>query len=109
EELAKWIAGVMIKYGVRESSAHLLQDETLWELFLRRAGLNAFAAQVILAALKAPDDQASGDTIQRDGADFGLTAFVKMPMKERIRRFEHLLGGTRILLRVSEQLDIRWQ
>lgn len=109
KELAKYIAGVTIKYSVKESGARLLQDETLWELFLRRAGLNAFAAQEILAALKAPDDQTIGDTVQRNRAEFGLTAFVKMPVRERIRRFEQLLGGTRVLLSVSKQLDIRWQ
>ncbi|MCJ1399854.1 hypothetical protein MMC11_003057 [Xylographa trunciseda] len=34
--------------------SYLQQDETTWELFLRRAGLNAFAAQAVLAALRPP-------------------------------------------------------
>lgn len=39
-----------------KKSFELLQDETTWELFLRRTGMNAFAAQVVLAELKAPPD-----------------------------------------------------
>lgn len=108
-EHARWIAGVMIKYSVGEPTAGLLQDETLWELFLRRAGLNAFAAQEILAALKAPDQGGSLDSSQREGIDYGLGAFVKMPVTERVRRFERLLGGTRVLLNVSRLIDVRWQ
>lgn len=34
------------------SAAGLIQDETQWELFLRKAGINAFAAQVVLSSLK---------------------------------------------------------
>lgn len=122
EELARWIAGVMGRYSVdvggggggpRSEAATLLQEETSWEVFLRRAGLNAFAAQEILLALKPPTDGDVGGNrkmVGGDGGDgeFGLVAFVRMGMEEKIRRFEHLLGGRRVLGRVSGRLDVVW-
>ncbi|KAI9821882.1 MAG: hypothetical protein M1827_002464 [Pycnora praestabilis] len=120
EELAQWIVGLMIKYGIFEPHTKLLQDETLWELFLRLTGLNAFAAQIILSELKAPD----GDDVHNDDDDnnesptamqhtkttvFGLGAFVQMSAAERVSRFEQILGGRRALLNVSARLDARWQ
>ena len=108
EDLAKWIVAVMIKHGMNtDQEIKLLQDETLWEVFLRRAGLNAFAAQAILATLKAPD-QNEIDTAGTQGNDFGLPAFIKMSVQERFARFETLLGGRRLLGRVSRVLDARW-
>ncbi len=99
--------------GPRSEAATLLQEETSWEVFLRRAGLNAFAAQEILLALKPPTDGDVGGNrkmVGGDGGDgeFGLVAFVRMGMEERIRRFEHLLGGRRVLGRVSGRLDVVW-
>lgn len=126
EELVRWIAGVMGRYSVdvggggggggggpRSEAATLLQEETSWEVFLRRAGLNAFAAQEILLALKPPTDgdvKGNGKRVGGDGGDgeFGLVAFVRMGIEERIRRFEHLLGGRRVLGRVSGRLDVVW-
>lgn len=108
EELAKWIVAAMIKHGMNtDQDIKLLQDETLWEVFLRRAGMNAFAAQAILATLKAPD-QDKIDPAATQGSDFGLPAFVKMSVQERFARFETLLGGRRLLGRVSRVLDARW-
>lgn len=102
EDLAKWIVAAMVKHGVNtDQKTKLLQDETLWEAFLRRAGMNAYAAQAILTMLKAPDQN-------EVDADFGLTAFVKMSVQERIAQFETLLGGKRVLERVSGVLDARW-
>ena len=108
EDLAKWIVAAMVKHGMSaDQGIKLLQDETLWEVFLRRAGLNAFAAQAILATLKAPD-QNEVDSADTPETDFGLTAFVKMSVEERCAQFETLLGGRRLLGRVSQVLDARW-
>lgn len=103
DDLAKWIVAMMIKHGITDPSMKLLQDETLWEVFLRRAGMNAFAAQAILASLKAPNQDEGVEA-----AVFGLTAFVKMSVEERLARFETLVGGRRLLGRVSRVLDARW-
>lgn len=91
--------------------------EPQWELFLRRAGLNAFAAQVTLAALKAPiasglgksspGPSANAVAAERAGA-YGLTAFVTMSSDERLRRFGRLMGGSRVLQSVNRLLEQRW-
>lgn len=105
EQHAQWIVAMMVKYGLADPRAKLLQEETQWEIFLRRAGLNAFAAQSILAELKNPDRD-SQDPLEN--VDFGLIAFIKMPLKERLARFESLFGGRNLLIRVSRILDARW-
>lgn len=102
EDLAKWIAAMMVKYGIADQEVKLLQDESIWEVFLRRAGMNAFAAQAILDKSKAPEQPQSHEV------DFGLTAFVKMTLEERLAKFETFLGGRRLLNRVSKVLDARW-
>lgn len=108
EDLAKWIVAVMVKHGTNtDHQFKLLQDETQWEIFLRRAGMNAFAAQAILATLKAPNHE-EVDAAGIQAADFGLTAFVKMSVEERLARFETLLGGRRLLWKVSKVLDAEW-
>lgn len=101
DELAKWIVAMMVKHSIPD--VQLIQDETIWEVFLRRAGMNAFAAQVILGKLKAPDHDDG-----RRVADFGLVRFVRMPYEERVALFEKLFGGRRLLSRVSSGLDSRW-
>lgn len=103
EHLAHWIVAMMVKHGASDTELKLLQDETLWEIFLRRAGMNAFAAQTILAELRAPDPDSEPGPV-----DFGLTAFVKMNLTERLARFERILGGRGLLTRVSTRLDARW-
>jgi len=107
ETLAKWLVAIMVRYGSQgESSVPLLEDETLWELFLRRAGMNAYAAQAVIAELKAPD----GVDVEGESKAclFGMTAFVEMRQEERIARFERLLGGRQILQRVGRVLDANW-
>lgn len=42
ETLAKWVASTILQNYV-ETTSELLTEETHWELFLRRAGLNAFS------------------------------------------------------------------
>ena len=104
EDLAKWIVATMVKHGITDPAPKLIQDETVWEVFLRRAGMNAFASQAILADLKAPPDLIN----QTVSEDYGLAAFVKMSAEERYARFGTLLGGRRLLERVSKVLDARW-
>ncbi|KAL8693412.1 MAG: hypothetical protein Q9218_001761 [Villophora microphyllina] len=97
--LATWIISLMIKYS-SDTAVNLLQEETQWEVFLRQAGMNAFAAQVVLAEMKAVQE--------RDGSVWGLRQFVLMSPKERYRRFEILLGGRAMLEKVGQVLDARW-
>ena len=132
ESLAQWIASLIAKHGVQSPGPpKLLQEETLWEIFLRRAGMNAFAAQVVLSELKAPSSQAVSDSPvqnnhtttaedavwgmmpaedREDGGErkYGLAAFVDMSVRERVDRFGALLGGGDVIRRVSRVLDARW-
>ncbi|KAL8738027.1 MAG: hypothetical protein Q9181_001134 [Wetmoreana brouardii] len=97
--LATWIVSLMLKYSF-DLSVNLLQEETQWEVFLRQAGMNAFAAQVVLAGLKS--------TREEDGGTWGLRKYVLMSPQERSQRFEAALGGKGILDRVGKVLDARW-
>ncbi|MCJ1298077.1 hypothetical protein MMC08_000866 [Hypocenomyce scalaris] len=109
EDIAQWVAGVMASQSPFSSPLKLLQDETLWEIVLRRAGMNAYGAQVVLAELKASSNEMKATSSLLDPAiNFGLTAFVNMSVEERLRRFETLFGGRQLLLRVSKTLDAQW-
>ncbi|KAK5684061.1 hypothetical protein LTS10_003925 [Elasticomyces elasticus] len=113
-DIVKWIAATISHHasGIRDDMK-LLSDETLWERFLRTAGLNAFAAQVILAQLKPPEEairDGSSSAIQSSQGDvFGLAAFVRMSLTQRLQQFGPLLGGERMLRRVSEVVDMGWK
>ncbi|KAF2239876.1 hypothetical protein EV356DRAFT_571965 [Viridothelium virens] len=96
DELAHWIVGLMVRFGMPGWGGRVVREETLWEGWLRRAGMNAFAAQAVLGELRAhPEKVELGD---------GLGAFVRMGREERIRRFEGILGGRRVLERVGRVL-----
>ncbi|KAH6614257.1 hypothetical protein C7974DRAFT_368528 [Boeremia exigua] len=95
----------------------LLPVETTWEVFLGRAGLNPFAAQVIIASLKipttfsvtpslmsSPTSYSSQETVEATG----LSTFLLMDQDDRAKHFQAIMGGRRILDRVSALLDQRW-
>ncbi|XXG94869.1 hypothetical protein Hte_001128 [Hypoxylon texense] len=105
DALAKWLVSFAVRYAPEAAGVQdiLIQDETLWELFLRRAGMNAYAAQAILGQLKAPDGAP-----EEEAGQYGLPAFVKMTPKERVQNFRRLMGGERVLNRVNEVLETRW-
>ena len=108
-ELLTWMISLMIKHSVSSPNTQLLQDETSWEVFLRRMGLNAYAAQAVLAELKGPEGSLSKWSQSNEvSEDSGLAAFVKMSYRERVERFEHLFGGRRLLGIVGRTIDTRW-
>lgn len=98
-----WVLGLMSKHvflPLGDAPLTLLQDETLWELFLRRLGMNAYAAQAVLSMLKAgPDAQAA--------VVWGLRAFVCMGDEERVRRFAGVVGE-RMVHCINDQINSRW-
>nr|POE72201.1 hypothetical protein CFP56_12077 [Quercus suber] len=101
DSLQAWLAGVISQHVLPTTpETKLLPDETTWERFLREAGMNAFAAQVVLNQLKKSDVPGAGsDDSARDGnsALYGLAAFLRMSGDLRIRRFGMVLGGHRVL------------
>ncbi|GME57495.1 hypothetical protein GTA08_BOTSDO13513 [Neofusicoccum parvum] len=90
--LAAWIAAAMA--GAADGFA-VVDDETLWERWLQRAGLNAFAAQAVLARVK-------------DVGPGGPAAFVAMRGEERERVLAEVVGGGGVLERVGRRVDGVW-
>lgn len=117
-ELAHWVAALIQRHANASSDAKLLHDETLWERFLRTAGMDAFAAQIVLANVKTPSGESVDGDVHRGGSSselgkasegaYGLAAFVEMGLVERLRRFGPVLGGEAVLRRVSEVVDGGW-
>lgn len=109
--LASWLAALISHRGITDGSLPLLQDETVWERWLRKAGMNPFAAQAVLYQLK-PHESVSEESssLVETGTQhpFGLTAFLMMDFKERLRRFAPILGGERVLRQVSDLIDRPW-
>jgi hypothetical protein len=106
ENIAKYAAWTICHAEeVNGTERALVEAESFWEKFLRRAGLNVYAAQTVLGVLKVPDDLNDvGDTSGR----YGLSAFVRMPLEQRVALFEGVFGGSRVLERVSDVLDLQW-
>jgi hypothetical protein len=75
----------------------VIQEETLWELFLRKAGLNAMASQVVLGMLRKPDNAlerldrnlSNSDDSERS---WGLGKFVSMKGEQRMKMFGPVVG-----------------
>jgi hypothetical protein len=75
-------------------------------------GINPFAAQIIIASLKEPLDLQGLATTSTSAPQVvsasGLSAFLMMSEEKRVRFFQALMGGSRILRRVSKVLDGEW-
>lgn len=78
----------------------LIHEETVWESFLRKVGLNPMSAQIVLGMLKRPDPSRGS----RDS--WGLRKFVQMSHDQRASIFGELLG-VKLLDRVNEVLEKR--
>jgi hypothetical protein len=85
----------------------LLPEETVWELFLRRAGMNPYSARVVLGLLKKQPEKNAHEQEMGCDALWGLGAFVQMTREERMSGFARLVGR-RVVERISDVLDRRW-
>ncbi|KAF2227036.1 hypothetical protein BDZ85DRAFT_257145 [Elsinoe ampelina] len=96
-ELARWAVAKTCRIGRANSLsselANRLGDETVQEVWLREAGLNAFAAAVVVAS--------GGPRMS------GTARFVMMSTEERDGAWGLLLGE-RLVARVGSVLDQRW-
>ncbi|UPX18898.1 uncharacterized protein EKO05_0009181 [Ascochyta rabiei] len=121
QALARSVVESMGEYGLPSdgkdmSNIKLFAMETTWEVFLRRAGLNPFAAQAIIASLKTPTIVRLPPTLslpasyepQKTVEAAGLSLLLLMKSEDRAKHFQALMGGRRILDRVSSLLDQRW-
>lgn len=104
DTLSRWVASLVCRYGPSDPNVQncLIEVETLWELWLRRAGFNVYAAQVVAGQLKVPRTET--DTTR---GHHGLAAFTTMTRNERMRRFGPMVGP-RVLERVSQVVDEIW-
>ncbi|CAG9997423.1 unnamed protein product [Clonostachys byssicola] len=98
DTLAKWIASFMSHYTpyVLEIKRFLTCQETNWGMFLRQAGMNAMASQVLAGVLF------------EESGNRGLVSFLVMPIQERISKYAQILGGQKQLEGVSKILDEAW-
>lgn len=95
ETMASWVLALMSQHSHRLGK-FLSSEETPWEIFLRRAGMNVVAAKVLSKTL-----------LKQAGAS-GLALFLMMPVQERVAKYSKLLGGERVLRRTATILDRRW-
>ena len=102
KHLAHWLAAYVAQHSPSIPDIILKLEETRWEVWLRRIGLNAFAAQALLSALGN-----SGTSKDSNGTSFGLAELVRMQASERTRMFSGLLGSA-AMDRVNRVLDTKW-
>lgn len=98
DTLSTWILSLMCRHTPQAlvSKRFMSPRETSWELFLRRAGMNVFAAQALSGAL------------YEQGGTQGLARYLAMPTQERVSRYRQLMGGDKILLQSSAAFDRQW-
>jgi hypothetical protein len=73
----------------------VIQDETVWELFLCKAGLNAMAAQVVLGMLRKPAnalERLQQNLSAGEERSWGLGKFVSMGREQRTKMFGPVVG-----------------
>ncbi|EXJ68732.1 uncharacterized protein A1O5_08526 [Cladophialophora psammophila CBS 110553] len=111
--LSKWTWNLACRHGFPETrpcqslrpemdTVTLINEETLWEQFLRKAGLNPMAAQVVLGELRRahPPDMTFDQ-------NWGLRRFVAMHPDERRDIFAEILGR-KVVERINAVLDKDW-
>jgi hypothetical protein len=86
-------------------SMSFIDDTTVWETFLRDAGVNTLAAQVMLGMLKKDGNAGGGDQAVSDSCreKWGLGRLVSMSEQARREMFEGLVGE-KVLRRLAEVL-----
>ncbi|KAG9259138.1 uncharacterized protein F5Z01DRAFT_26941 [Emericellopsis atlantica] len=97
--LAKWVLKFMCEHSPRDREVPMFiqTQETSWEIFFRRGGMNVLAAQVMAGVLH-----------QRKG-DQGLADFKDMSVEQRIAMYGSFLGGPKLLANFSNMLDQSWE
>ncbi|KAL1798771.1 hypothetical protein ACET3X_002808 [Alternaria dauci] len=103
----------MANYGLPHGSVDIgdikpTAQETSWEVFLRRVGFNPFAAQAIMAWLRKPLNVPVAAAPAKTVLAVGLPRFMLMSEEERVRSFQALMGGSRVLITASKLMDQAW-
>ncbi|PNS18899.1 hypothetical protein CAC42_5438 [Sphaceloma murrayae] len=103
-ELVLWLAAEMCNGYSPDLDIDLPVEDTPQETLLRKAGMNAFAAGMVLGS-RAP----MGGTHGQTAGGSGLADFVLAGAAERRRMYGVAMGGTRVLDRVSRAMDQCWR
>ncbi|KAI1312336.1 hypothetical protein F5Y03DRAFT_408406 [Xylaria venustula] len=105
--LARWLVSFAVRYASEavETQECIVEDETKWEVFLRQAGFNAYAAQAILVRLNTRNNDSRKEI---DCTYHGLAVFMAMTDDERMQNFRNLMGGENVLNRVNRTLRTTW-
>ncbi|CCU74697.1 hypothetical protein BGHDH14_bghG000529000001001 [Blumeria hordei DH14] len=102
--LARWVVSCISRHYV--NGLQLLQHETHWELFLRRAGFNSFAAQTVITSIKASRITTGYDD-QNKSSSYGLSDFVGLSAEKRMDQYGNLVGR-QVITRVNTLIDSSW-
>ncbi|OHE90355.1 hypothetical protein CORC01_14346 [Colletotrichum orchidophilum] len=105
QTLAQWTCALVsthLKEASHDVQQIIMPEETEWEVFLRRAGFNMYAAQVTLAVVKGmhPVINGDGDSDGDDGREGGyykdqtLVRFLRMSPSERANTLKGFLGSS---------------
>lgn len=109
--LSQVVSELIARHCHSHQDSKLLHEETVWENSLRRAGFNAYAAQVVLFSLKEQTRVSAVEPWPRNtaGADevigSGLAAFMRMTARDRAQILAPILRGERMLGRTNQNLD----
>ncbi|EFQ35999.1 uncharacterized protein GLRG_11143 [Colletotrichum graminicola M1.001] len=105
QTLARW-ACALVAMHAREAAPDvqqiLMTEETEWEVFLRRAGFNMYAAQVALAVVKGtyPDDEGDSTLVRL----LGMSSTERASLLRGFLGVEGGDGGRNLVNRVSARL-----
>ncbi|KAL1888109.1 hypothetical protein Sste5346_009796 [Sporothrix stenoceras] len=98
QAVAEWAASLLVKEANKEegrekrraAEKYLEEEESKWELFLRKNGLNVYDAQIVLGVMVA-----SGIVNKRSrehNTDYEVRRAVAVNQEERLRQFGSLVG-----------------
>ncbi|KAH0430782.1 hypothetical protein CcaCcLH18_07562 [Colletotrichum camelliae] len=92
------LVSTYVKENIAEARYMLVMDETQWEVFFRRAGLNVYAAQLIISLFRGSFGREEKEPLVR---------FFRMPAAQKAQVFGRYLGekGHDVLNRVSARLE----
>ncbi|CRG83906.1 hypothetical protein PISL3812_01262 [Talaromyces islandicus] len=116
----EWVLSIATKHAVSiatssESNTQAetlwpsyLDEQTQWEIFLRRAGLNPFAAQSVLDILRNSSTMPYQDDTSAGRQVRDLSTFIELSREARRELFQDAIGQ-RVLQRVENEVEMDWQ
>lgn len=98
QTMAKWVLSLMCQYtpNALSSKPYINVVESTWEVFFRRTGMNAFAAQVL-----------AGVVFEKGGNE-GLARLMASSPQDIVGTFEKSIGGKKGLINLSEVVCKTW-